>query len=319
MNTRIVAPAALLGLLLVGGCDSDAAQLAKEITDARGDCTQEKLKAGDEACVAMMEKYATMGTSAIQTYIGAVKSMDQALERMPPAAFDTAGIGHAFTPAAAADSSGLRPAGFSASRSPGSQYYLDGDDIGSRGQQPAARGSSRYSDPRDPNQQYRGDSRSPAPRYADPRYPEARDADTRYADPRYPDSRGLDPRYADPRDQGNGNPRYDGGASRGDPYDARGASRARPGAGDDDRAPARAPAASPGRGLLLPPDQRLQRPWLRPQQGADTLNSDPRRTGRNEDLRAERSDGYLPSRPLQADSLDPRGAYRDRDWRSDGY
>ena len=303
MNTRILGPAALLGLLLIGGCDSDAAQLAKEITDARGDCTQEKLKAGDEACVAMMEKYATIGTSAIQTYIGAVKSMDQALERMPPAAFDTTGIGHPFTPAAAADSSGLRPGSFSASRSAGSQYYLSGDDTRSGGRQPTGQGSSGYSDPRDPNQQY-GDSGYPAPRYADPRYP---------------DSRGQDPRYADPRDQQNGNPQYDRGASRGDPYDARGASRARPGAGYDDRAPARAPAASPGRGLLLPPDQRLQRPWLRPQQGADTLNSDPRRTGRNEDLRAERSDGYLPSRPLQADSLDPRGAYRDRDWRSDGY
>ena len=164
---RLSGPAALLALLLLGACDSDAANLAREITDARGDCNQEGLKASDSACVEMMEKYARIGTSAIETYIGAVKSIDQALQRMPPANFDTTGFGHALTPA---------------SESPGAA-----DSLGSFGGYGAARTGAR--DPRG-GSSYDSDY---DPGYSDPRY-----ADPRYADPRNSDPRDPGPRYADP-------------------------------------------------------------------------------------------------------------------------
>jgi hypothetical protein len=325
MNTpRIAGPALLLALLAIAGCDSEAAQLAKEITEAKGDCTQEKLKAGDEACVAMMEKYANIGTSAIETYIGAVKSMDQALQRMPPASFDTT-FGHALTPAAA-DTSRLDPGGFSASRSSASGYYLDGDPNAAasdpRYQTPQdRRGASqgdadpRYADPR------YSDPRGSDPRYSDPGYSDPRYSDPRYADPRYPDQGATDPRYADPRYSGQGaaaprysDPRY------ANPADARGGnSRQGYGASEPQRTERRALATPPGRGLLLPPGERLQRPWIRSREPEDTLRSGARDGSRNGDPRARPQSDYLPSDPYAADSLGPDGRYREREWRSDGY
>lgn len=318
---RLSGPAALLALLLLGACDSDAANLAKEITDARGDCTQEKLKASDEACVEMMEKYSAIGTSAIETYIGAVKSMDEALQRMPPANFDTTGLGHALTPAgvspgAVADSLrsfggyGAPPMG---ARDPrGGSGYDSGYDSGyGSGYDPP------YSDPRDAY------PRDVDPRYADPRHSDPRNSDPRdpasgYADPGYPD-----PRYQDPRDPGRGDadPRYAdpraAGAERGD-YGTGGAQgRRRPEAPARDGAARAAPRATPpGRGLLLPPDQRLDRPWLRAPEEAEPRDARDRASTRP---RAERPDGYLPSYPLPADTLGPYDEDRPRTRRPEGY
>jgi hypothetical protein len=321
---RIAGPALLLALLALAGCDSEAAQLAKEITDAKGDCTQEKLKAGDEACVAMMEKYANIGTSAIETYIGAVKSMDQALQRMPPATFDTT-FGHALTPAAS-DTGRLDPGGFSASRSSASGYYLDGDPSAqtvdprypsSADPRGASRGSTdpRYSDPRYSDPKYSD------PRYADPAYGDPRDSNPRYAEPGYPGQGASDPRFADPRypAQGSADPRYSD-PRYANPANPRGGnSRQGYGASEAERYDRRAPAAPPGRGLLLPPEERLQRPWIRSREEADTLRAAPRDGSRHGDPRARPQSDYLPSDPYAADSLDREGRYRERDWRSDGY
>jgi hypothetical protein len=273
---RRSAPAALLALLLLGACDSDAAHLAKEITDARGDCTQEKLKAGDEACVEMMEKYAAIGTSAIETYIGAVKSMDEALQRMPPANFDTTGFGHALTPpsaaSGAADSRGAFE-GWSAGSAGGRDRRGDPD-----------RGSGY--DPYDPDPRYAD------PRYADPRNPDPRDPASGYAEPG-----GRDPGERDPRDRDPGE-RDRRDAGRGDP-EPRGAAR-----------------RAPGRGLLLPPEERLERPWLRAPEEAAPRETPDRASTRP---RAERTDGYLPSRPLPADTLGPYDDDRPRTRRPAGY
>jgi hypothetical protein len=321
---RIAGPALLLALLALAGCDSEAAQLAKEITDAKGDCTQEKLKAGDEACVAMMEKYANIGTSAIETYIGAVKSMDQALQRMPPATFDTT-FGHALTPAAS-DTSRLGPGGFSASRGSASGYYLGGDP-GTETADPrypsraGLRGAGRgAADPRYAEPGY-ADPRYSDPRYADPAYGGGRYADPRDAEPAYPGQGAGDPRYADPRYPGPGrvDPRYSD-PRYANPADPRGGN-SRQGYGDSEpgRYDRRAPAAPAGRGLLLPPEERLQRPWIRSREEADTVRGAARSGGRYGDPRARPQSDYLPSDPYAADSLDREGRYRERDWRSDGY
>src|SRR5690606_11921289 len=68
----------LLALLLLAGCEGGTAELIQEINEAREGCTEEKLKAGAEECVRMMERYAEMGAGAMETYIGAVKSLDEA-------------------------------------------------------------------------------------------------------------------------------------------------------------------------------------------------------------------------------------------------
>lgn len=46
----------------------------------------------------MFEKYIEMGTGAIETYIGAVRAFDAAVDRGPAVRFDTTGLGHAISP-----------------------------------------------------------------------------------------------------------------------------------------------------------------------------------------------------------------------------
>jgi hypothetical protein len=309
IRPRLAHPAALLAILLLAGCESDAAQLAREVTEARGDCTQEKLKAGDEACVTMMEKYANMGTSAIQTYIGAVKSLDRALDRMPPASFDTAGFGHPF----------------SNSTDPG---LLRDENLA-----PHFGGASLYADPRYPNNRY-NDPRNVGDRYEDPRYEDPRYADPRYNSPRYPASRGEGPWYDDPAygaqrydDPRYGDRRYDGqqyaapGYDEGRAYDPRrdysgaadqGGYYQRPDRRDNDfpremdrdsRPVTEYDRQPPARGLLLPPGQRLDRPWLRGGDDRYRYDGYTDRNPRNENLRSARPGDYLPSRPLPADPL----------------
>lgn len=106
MKTMIssLAPALPRGFICVAlactvvGCETDTAQLVKDIEAAREGCTDEMLEAGAEECVQMFERYIEMGSGAIETYIGAMRAFDQAVDRGPTVRFDTAGLGHAISP-----------------------------------------------------------------------------------------------------------------------------------------------------------------------------------------------------------------------------
>ena len=87
---------AILALFLLAGCDDPAAK-AQQVIDARGDCSEDSLRVSSETCVRMFERYAEMVTEGIHTYIGGMKAMDRAIQRLPPANFDTAGLGRAIT------------------------------------------------------------------------------------------------------------------------------------------------------------------------------------------------------------------------------
>lgn len=243
-----------LAPLLLVGCDQGAAEIVGDINAAREGCTQEALKAGDEECVQMFEEYAGMGTEAIETYIGAVQALDEALRRMPPAQFDTAGLGHAVTPSLSPEptSPSPHPSGYSPSL--GSAGYGDPYDqeraaaprgwgggpggYSPRGGYPEAGG---WSDPRlrDPyaDDRYRQDG------YYDEYY------DDRFEDPRYGGGRYPDGRYPG---GGEGPYRGGGGAWMDEPSGGR---------WDDPRYGQQPPPP----GGLLPPEQRLSRPWLREQ------------------------------------------------------
>ena len=85
-------------LLLCCVSDGGAIGLVREIEAARGDCDAEALRRSDESCVQMMEQYAGMGTDLVHTYLGGLRALDMALERMPIAVFDTVGFGRAVSP-----------------------------------------------------------------------------------------------------------------------------------------------------------------------------------------------------------------------------
>jgi hypothetical protein len=87
---------AALTLLVLAGCD-DPAETAQQVIDARGDCSEDSLRVSSETCVRMFERYAEMVTEGIHTYIGGMKAMDRAIQRLPPANFDTVGLGRAIT------------------------------------------------------------------------------------------------------------------------------------------------------------------------------------------------------------------------------
>lgn len=93
---RLLTPAALLFLAL-SGCDGDATQLVEELNAAREGCTEEELKASSEECVQMFERYAEMGEDAMETYIGGMRAMDEALQRRGGIQFDTAGLARVFS------------------------------------------------------------------------------------------------------------------------------------------------------------------------------------------------------------------------------
>lgn len=90
--------AALLLPAFLAGCEAEAVELVREIEAARGECTREGLRASDEECVRMMERYTALGTDLVHTYLGGLRALDMAIDRMPPPAFDTAGVGYALSP-----------------------------------------------------------------------------------------------------------------------------------------------------------------------------------------------------------------------------
>lgn len=254
-------------LLLLPGCDRSSAELVEEINAAREGCTEEELKAASEECVQMMESYAEMGTEAIEGYIGAVRSLDQALRRMPAAQFDTAGVGHAISPE-------LAPQAWGDSPQPSQGLYPSGPSISRQRAAP-----------------------SPGSRLDDPGYPEGQ----RFGDDPYGYGPGYDPRgpYArDPRGYAEPGATYDRG-------------RAGPRSPANPERYGRDPRAyPPARGQLLPPEQRLRRPWLDDDRGYDP------RYDRGYDPRydAGYDPRYEPSYDPRGYGVDPRGYGADPRW-----
>jgi hypothetical protein len=91
------APAALW-LLGVAACAEEPGEIVRQLDEAREECTHERLRAADAECVAMFDRYADMATDAIETYIGALRALDAALQRRTGIPFDTAGLGRAIGP-----------------------------------------------------------------------------------------------------------------------------------------------------------------------------------------------------------------------------
>jgi hypothetical protein len=217
-DRAIVAAAAAL---LVTGCGGDAVDIAREIDAAREGCTEERLREGAEECVQMFERYAEMGTDALETYIGAMQALDEALQRRGYGleGLDTTGLGRAITP-------GVLPTG----RDP-------------------------QTGPADPTFGRSGSERSPSWGAAQPGY----GAGGGESDilPPAPGTESEAPRRSlDPSGwpSGWGEPERGSSASV---YPAPGQGEAaRPSGGSEARQPA------PQRGVLLPPDERLRRPWL---------------------------------------------------------
>ncbi|HET8655342.1 MAG TPA: hypothetical protein VFL93_07485 [Longimicrobiaceae bacterium] len=334
----------LLATLLLGGCDSDVGRLMQQIEAARQGCTEARLQAGDSACVRMMGEYARMGTEAMRTSIGAVKSLDQALKQMPPPNFDTTGLGHAlsappqsYLPGAdSARFGGLTPSAPSYSRTPLGTYDGPYAPSGS-----AADPYAMRSYPRTDPWSYPDDTRQlPPPGYARGDgygYPQAPYPDHGYGyDYGYRDgSQGrLDPRAGpgygsigygrggygagsyDPRDYGPSG--YDYGDYAAPAYGYGDSGYGPPGYGppgydprDGDPSEYYAPRngsrsddprdhpAPPGPGLLLPPAQRLARPWLQDE---------------NDPYYAPASPAPAPAYPDPRDRYSPRSGYYPPGW-----
>lgn len=84
--------------VVLGACDRSTGEIVREIDAAREGCSEEQLRTADEACVRMFERFAEMGSDAIETYIGAMRALDQAVQRRPDIPFDTtSGLGRAIT------------------------------------------------------------------------------------------------------------------------------------------------------------------------------------------------------------------------------
>ena len=208
-----------LALLLLAGCD-DPAETVQEVVDARGNCSEDSLRVSSETCVRMFERYAEMVTEGIHTYIGGMKAMDRAIQRLPPANFDTAGLGRAITLP--------RDSSFAAS---------------AEGTEPRA--YERLSDG------YEAAPYERAPR--SPLY-------------RYPDEREI--------------------------------------------APAETPPPAPRRGILLPPDARLDRPWLREEEPEEPRRyREPYRGGYREPYPEEYPEDYPEDYP---DEYPPERTQRPR-------
>lgn len=207
--------AAAVSLILLVGCERGAADLVRDIDAAREGCTEEMLKAADEECMRMFERYADMAAGAMETYIGGMRAFDEAIRRRSGVLFDTAGLGSAL-------GDGLRRA-------------LDPS---------AADPTSRVRVPaRDPWQ-----SGGYAPQ----------------VDP-YFETEAYGPvtggRWSDP---------LPGGPTYTDPYGQAGDLEVAGGSAVRGRAP------TVPRGVLLPPDERLRRPWLDGGEPDDRYVDEPR-------------------------------------------
>ena len=290
--TRLVATPGL-ALLLLGACD-DPADLAREVTDAQGECDQDSLRVGSEECVQMFKRYAEMATEAMHTYIGGMKALDEALQRMPPANFDTASFGRALTPPAAGPRTAQNvrsgtdaPGTPSFDRAREREGYRSGSDGGAVGYPSGAAGRT-WRDPRADERELRGGN---APgRYPDPRMPQQPDPRGWGGDPRgwsAPRGQGADPRgwgdaYPPPPGPGAEYPRDDRGWS-GSGREVRPEPREEEWEEELPRPSGPPPRSAPGK--LLPPEERLNRPWI----GGEG------RTGRaGERYRAGAGGAYLP-------------------------
>lgn len=207
----------------------------------------------------MMERYADLGVDAMETYIGAVKSLDQALRRMPAVQLDTAGLGRAISipldstrgafgayQQGEGDSRWMRRGGSADAYEPG----------GAEPAWPRAGAEQRdggYRDYRPEDRGYGPENRGYGPEYRDydPEDAYGRGGyDDGYGPEPYGRSGGAAPRGDRPDEYTDGLPPYRDSRD-GRPSDARGGSSRL-----DER------AGPPPRGLLHPPGQRLARPWL---------------------------------------------------------
>lgn len=234
-RSRLLPSSALLFLALAA-CDGDATQLVEEINAAREGCTEEDLKASTEACVQMFERYAEMGEDAMETYIGGLRAMDEALQRRGGVRFDTAGLARVF-----------------------SDSLLDVTENGVLEPQALER---QYSDD---ESTYAG----PAGRWTDGAASWQDDLPETFSSP-------------EP-------------AARRDPQPAGNTIRSRRPAPSSER-------AAPARGRLLPPEDRLRRPWIGDEAPTDEYveESEPRsarpaaRRAPETDPWPERPDAHIP-------------------------
>ena len=245
--------------LFASGCDQSPQELVDDINAVRSECTEEMLKNADEACVRMFEQYAEMGEDMIETYIGGIRALDEALRRRGGLQFDTAGLARVFSdslwtppPDPAVYGDPLEPARVGLDTMPADPFgsrWGTGDSYGDRGWRSAA--------DRDPTLERRGPGPGSAP-----------------------------PPVADP-------------SRRRQPV---------------------APSQVPRRGVLLPPEQRLRRPWI-----GDATPPEPYveeetrgRTGQDPVGRPRESGDPGPFLDIPPEALDPRAPGSDRVTREDG-
>lgn len=188
--------------LTAAACDRSTTELIDEIDSAREGCTEEMLKASDEECVRMFERYAEMGEDALETYIGGMKALDEALRRRGGIQFDTTGLGRVFSePLDSSASAGTLRV------EPTNEPYV--------------RGAPSWESPIEPSRSSRGEPQL---------YRPPTDAGPLESRDRLPD---LEPR---------------GGSWTDEPLRS--------------GQPARRAPAPQRRGTLLPPEDRLRRPWI---------------------------------------------------------
>lgn len=84
--------------MLLAACAPDPAEVGRELDVIRGGCTKEGLAASDEACTRAAERVVGKIQEIMEISIGAIRTLDKALDRAPPARFDTTGLGHAISP-----------------------------------------------------------------------------------------------------------------------------------------------------------------------------------------------------------------------------
>jgi hypothetical protein len=182
---------------LLSGCAREATDLVRGLDAAREECTAERLRAGAEECVQMFQHLADQGAELMETYMGAIRAAETAMQRRPDLPFDSAGPGDAFSARVGAGPEGM-------SEGWGDRANRRGSWEGESWPQRDDGGGGRWSDP--PS----GAGGQDRPDFGYPPYPEERRS-------------ARDPGSAMPQEW--------------------------------DR-------AAPRRGVLLPPDQRLRRPWI---------------------------------------------------------
>lgn len=214
----------LLSVLLLAACDNPG-ETARRVESLRGGCTEEGLREASEECIAMFDSLAAAGEDAFEVYLGALAAFDSSLRRRQRAAGDTA-LPDA-PPHAGAGTLPRRPSGPRGYRE--ERARRDRFEHG---------GSAYPDDPYGSPEEYGEEHEA---------YGE-HDGYVEHAPPRTgPRRREGEWESHPPHPRRDREERY--GARR-EPY-------------GDEREGYGAPPAPPRRGVLLPPEERLRRPWIR--------------------------------------------------------